>query len=105
MVSFGSAVMAPEVYLKALSMARNVARQEGRRIADITTAVFDLAPIQGDIHSEFPKSDPGYYCRPHKTILVRTVADGGRSVYIREDHRLAFPALRRAVLAHGERGG
>ncbi len=105
MVSFGSAVMGPEVYLKALSMARNVARQEGRRIANFSTAVFDLVPIQGDIHSELPKSDPGYYFRPHKTILVRTVADGGQSVYIRGDHRIAFPALRRAVLAHKPRSG
>lgn len=105
MVSFGSAVMAPEVYLKALSMARNVARQEGRRIADFTTAVFDLTPIAGDIHSELPKSDPGYYFRPHKTILVRTVADGGQSIYVRADHRIAFPALRRALLAHGLRSG
>ena len=38
--------MGPEVYLKALSMARNVAHQEGRRIVDITTAVFDMQPIQ-----------------------------------------------------------
>ncbi|MDE0101047.1 MAG: hypothetical protein OXN89_01585 [Bryobacterales bacterium] len=99
MVSLGSAIMGPEVYLKALAMARNVARQEGRRIADFTTAVLDLVPIQGDIHSELPKSDPGYYFRPHKTILVRTVADGGRSLYLRGDHRITVPALRKEVLA------
>ena len=98
MVSLGSAIMGPEVYLKALSMARNVARQEGRRIADFMTAVFDLVPIQGNVHRELPKSDPGYYFRPHKTILVRTVADGGRSVYVCGDHRLTVPALRKAVL-------
>jgi len=105
MVSFGSAIMAPEVYLKALSMVRNVAAQEDRQIADFTTAVFDLVPIQGNIHSELPKSDPGYYFRPHKTILVRTVVDGGQSLYIRGDHRIVFPALRRAVVAHGSRNG
>ncbi len=99
MVSLGSAIMGPEVYLKALAMARNVARQEGRRIANFTTAVFDLVPIQGNIHSELPKSDPGYYFRPHKTILVRTVADGGHSLYLRGDHRITVPALRREVLA------
>lgn len=98
MVSLGSAIMGPEVYLKALSMARNVARQEGRRITDFMTAVFDLVPIQGDIRSELPKSDPGYYFRPHKTILVRTVADGGESLYVCGDHRATVPALRRAVL-------
>ena len=98
MLSFGSAIMAPEVYLKALAMARNVAHQEGRAIRDFTTAVFDLVPIQGDIHKELPKTDPGYYFRPHKTILVRTVADGGESFYFCGDHRATFPALRRALL-------
>ena len=98
MVSLGSAIMGPEVYLKALSMARNIAHQEGRRIASFMTAVFDLVPIQGDVHRELPKSDPGYYFRPHKTILVRTVADGGQSLYVCGDHRVTVPALRRAVL-------
>ena len=103
MVSLGSAIMGPEVYLKALSMARNVAHQEGRRIANFMTAVFDLVPIQGDVHKELPKSDPGYYFRPHKTILVRTVADGGQSLYVCGDHRVAVPALRKAVLAAADR--
>ena len=99
MLSFGSAIMAPEVYLKALAMSRNVAHQEGRAIRDFTTAVFDMVPIGGDIHRELPKSDPGYYFRPHKTILVRTVAEGGRSYYFRGDHRATLPALRKAVIA------
>ena len=98
MLDFGSAIMAPEVYLKALSMARNVAHQHGRSIKHFTTAVFDLVPIQGDIHHELPKTDPGYYFRPHKTILVRTVADGGESFYLCGDHRATVPALRRALL-------
>jgi hypothetical protein len=99
MLSFGSAIMAPEVYLKALAMSRNVAHQEGRTIRNFTTAVFDLVPIEGDIHRELTKTDPGYYFRPHKTILVRTVADGGESFYIRGDHRATLPALRRELLA------
>jgi hypothetical protein len=98
MLDFGTAIMGPEVYLKALSMVRNVARQQGRFIKHFTTAVFDLVPIQGDIHHELPKSDPGYYFRPHKTILVRTVADGGESFYFCGDHRATVPALRRALL-------
>ncbi len=98
MLSFGSAIMAPEVYLKALAMSRNVAHQQGRAIRDFATAVFDLVPIRGDIHAVLEKSDPGYYFRPHKTILVRTVADGGRSFYFRGDHRATLPALRRAIL-------
>jgi hypothetical protein len=98
MLDFGSAIMGPEVYLKALSMARNVAHQQGKSIKHFTTAVFDLVPIQGDIHHELPKTDPGYYFRPHKTILVRTVADGGESFYLCGDHRATVPALRRALL-------
>ncbi|MGD0922771.1 MAG: hypothetical protein ABSA70_13540 [Terriglobia bacterium] len=98
LLSFGSAIMAPEVYLKALAMARNVAHQQGRTIRDFTTAVFDLVPIQGDVHHELPKTDPGYYFRPHKTILVRTVAEGGTSFYFCGDHRATVPALGRALL-------
>lgn len=99
LLSFGSAIMAPEVYLKALAMARNVAHHEGREIRRFATAVFDLVPIQGDIHKELPKTDPGYYFRPQKTILVRTVAEGGESFYFCGDHRATLPALRRAILA------
>ena len=99
MLSFGSAIMAPEVYLKALAMARNVAHPEGREIRRFTTAVFDLVPIQGDFRKELPKTDPGYYFRPQKTILVRTVADGGESFYFCGDHRATLPALRRSLLA------
>ena len=97
LLSFGSAVMAPEVYLKALAMARNVAVQEDREIRNFTTAVFDLVPIAGDFRNELPRSDPGYYFRPHKTILVRTVADGGESFYFCGPHRATFPALYRAL--------
>jgi phosphoglycolate phosphatase-like HAD superfamily hydrolase len=98
LLNFGSAIMGPEVYLKALSMARNVALQEGRSIRRFATAVFDMVPIHGDPHRELPKTDPGYYFRPHKTILVRTVADGGESFYVSGDHRATLPALRRAFL-------
>ena len=100
LLSFGSAIMAPEVYLKALAMARNVASQERREIRHFATAVFDLVPIGGDIRKELPKTDPGYYFRPQKTILVRTVADGGESFYFRGDHRATLPALRRLILEH-----
>ena len=95
LASFGSAIMGPEVYLKALAMTRNVAHQQGRKINRFTTAVFDLVPIEGDIHRELPKTDPGYYFRPHKTMLVRTVADGGESFYFCGEHRATLPALRR----------
>ena len=95
----GSAIMGPEVYLKALAMARNVASQEGRMIAHFTTAVFDLIDLGSDLSHEAPKSDPRYYYRPFKTILVRTVQDGGESFYIRGDHVATLPNLRRLILA------
>ncbi|HTS24822.1 MAG TPA: hypothetical protein VMH81_03050 [Bryobacteraceae bacterium] len=97
LLNFGSAIMGPEVYLKALAMARNAARQDGRTIRHFTTAVFDLVPIRGDHRHELPKTDPGYYFRPHKTILVRTVADGGESFYFAGDHRATLPALWRLL--------
>jgi hypothetical protein len=103
LLSFGSAVMGPEVYLKALAMARNVAHQEGRVIQHFTTGVFDLIPLEGDTRQQAPKSDPRYYYRPWKTILVRTVADGGESFYVCGDHRVTVPHLYHAAL-HAEAG-
>jgi len=102
MLNLGTAVMGPEVYLKALTMARNVARQEGRTIGDFTTAVFDMMPLGDDVDHEAEKSDPRYYFRPYKTILVRTVADGGRSHYIEGDHRRTIPALYDQIIARAE---
>jgi hypothetical protein len=93
LLCFGSAVMGPEVYLKALAMARNVARQEGRTIARFTTAVFDLLDMPEDYHTEASRDDPRYYYRPFKTILVRTVRDGGESFYVQGDHRTTLPGL------------
>jgi ribosomal protein S18 acetylase RimI-like enzyme len=58
-------------------MARNVAHQDGRTIARFTTAAFDLIPIHGDYSQEADRANPQYYYRPWKTVLVRTVADGG----------------------------
>jgi hypothetical protein len=98
-LNFGSAVTGPEVYLKCLSMARNVARQNGRRITNFSTAVFDLLPLEGQNLSETPpKSDPRYYFRPWKTILARTVADGGESFYVQGSHRDTVPALAARLL-------
>jgi hypothetical protein len=98
MLNFGSAVMGPEVYLKALAMARNVAHQEGHVIRHFTTGVFDLVPLEGDTRQQAPKTDPRYYYRPWKTILVRTVADGGESFYVQGDHRATVPHLRQEAL-------
>jgi len=103
LLCYGTAVMGPEVYLKALSMVRNVADQEGRTIANFTTAVFDLVDLGDSLDSEAPKSDPRYYYRPFKTILLRTVRDGGESHYIRGDHTRTLPALRQKVMERRDR--
>ena len=99
-LNFGSAVAGPEVYLKALAMARNVARQKGEEITHFHTAVFDLQGIEESDNYDAapPKTDPRYYFRPWKTILARTVADGGKSFYVRGEHRQTLPNLARQIL-------
>ena len=98
-LNFGSAVIGPEVYLKALSMCRNAAKQEGRTISHFTTAVLDLLPLEGkDVQEEPPKADPRYYFRPWKTIMARTVADGGESFYVQGHHRDTVGYLARLLL-------
>jgi hypothetical protein len=93
-LNIGTAVTGPEVYLKALSMARNVARQQRKEIRHFTTAVFDLASLPGNYREGTPDKDhPQYYYRPWKTILVRTIADGGTSYYFQGDHRQTIPTL------------
>ena len=92
-MNFGSAVMAPEVYLKALSMARNVAHQKGDEIRRFSTLICDLYDLPSDYREETPKDKSGYYFRPWKTMLVRTVADGGEGYYVRGDHRETIPEL------------
>ena len=85
-MNFGSAVMAPEIYLKALAMARNISNQEGRQISRFTTLVCDLFNLPNDYHTEPSRDNPAYYFRPWKTMLVRTVADGGKSFYVQGRH-------------------
>jgi len=87
-LNFGSAVTGPEVYLKALSMARNVAHQQNKVISHFTTAVFDLLEIDQNTKDTPKKSDARYYFRPWKTILARTVSDGGKGYYIQGTHDL-----------------
>ncbi len=99
LLNVGTAVMGPEVFLKALSMARNVAHQEGRRIERFTTAVFDLLDLGPDPHREPPKTDPRYYYRPFKTVLVRTVQEGGESFYLQGDHQATVINLYHRILA------
>ncbi len=98
-LSVGTQVMGPEVFLKALAMARNVAGQRGESIARFATGVFDLTDLGPDVHHEAPKNEAAYYFRPYKTLLVRTVADGGESFYVRGMYRETFAGLYREILA------
>ncbi len=91
--TFGSAVMAPEVFLKALSMVRNVQKREGLRIMPFTSLVCDLQNIPRDCQQEASKHDPRYFFRPWKTLLARTVAGGGESYYVQGEHAITIPTL------------
>ncbi len=63
--NIGTAVAGPEVYLKALAMARNVAHQRGRAIRHFTTAVFDLVELADDLsHEAAPKMTRGITSAP-----------------------------------------
>jgi hypothetical protein len=96
-MNFGSAVMAPEVFLKALSMARNVAIQSGKDIKEFTTLVCDLRELPEDFSKEPDKNCSDYYFRPWKTMLIRTVAERGESFYIKGQHSETIPALWSAI--------
>ena len=87
-INFGSAVIGPEVFLKALSIARNL----GFPTFDITTANFDLKPL-GDFRVKVDDNNPDYYYRPRKNIVNRPVSRGGKGWHFTGDHRLTLPAL------------
>lgn len=98
-MNFGSAVMAPEVFLKGLSMVRNAACAEGRRPQGrFTTLVCDLRPLPESYRDGPQRGQPAYYFRPWKTMLVRGVADGGESFYVQGDHARTVPQLWSAVV-------
>lgn len=98
-LDFGSAVTGPEVYLKALTMARNVVHQRGEHIRNFTTAVLDMQPMpDGNYNETPPKTDPRYYFRPWKTILTRTVADGGKSYYVQGLHKDTLPSIAKLAI-------
>jgi hypothetical protein len=80
-------------------MARNVAQQHGKQIRRFTTLVCDLVPLPEHYRVEPSRDDPLYYFRPWKTMLVRTVVEGGRSFYIKGKHSETIPELWRAINA------
>jgi phosphoheptose isomerase len=95
--NFGSSVIGPEVFLKALSIARNL----GNTVKVFTTANFDLIPL-GDYRKPVGDDHPDYYYRPRKNIVNRPVALGGRGYHITGDHRDTLPNLYHQVTARLE---
>ena len=77
-LNFGSAVILPEVFLKALNLARNL----GNKVKDFTTANFDMV----------------YHYRPSQNIVSRPVASGGRGYYIVGHHEIMLPLLAQGII-------
>jgi hypothetical protein len=84
-LSIGSAVMSPMIFEKALSMARNAARLEGKAIERFRVYVVDLAPAVWDWqrNGEPPPDNPAYYLRYLKTFS----RVGGAMRYLSADNR------------------
>jgi hypothetical protein len=78
MLNIGSAVILPEVFLKALTIARNA----GIRVTNFTTATFDMM-VQ---------------YRAMQNVVRRPVATGGRGYYIIGHHEIMIPLLSRAII-------
>ncbi len=76
-LNVGSAVIMPEVFLKALTVARNL----GHKVERITTATFDMTR----------------HYRPSENVQRRPTAMGGKGVYIVGHHELNIPLLFAAV--------
>lgn len=87
-MNIGSAVTGAEVFLKALSIARN----QGHALKHITTANFDIVPL-GDYRSDIGKDTFEYYYRPRKNIINRPVSLGGIGLYINGNHEQTIPSL------------
>jgi hypothetical protein len=72
-LNVGSAVIMPEVFLKALTVARNL----GNRARGFTTAVFDM-----NVHY-----------RPSMNVQKRPTEQGGRGYYFTGHHEIMIPLL------------
>jgi len=92
-MNFGSGVIGPEVFLKAISIARNL----GYPTFDITTANFDLIDL-GDYRSNIGYENPQYYYRPRKNIVNRPVSRGGKGWHFCGDHQETIPNLYKKLI-------
>ena len=77
LLNLGSAVIMPEVFLKALSVARNL----GHKVNHFTTANFDM--IQ--------------HYRPGVNVVNRPVSAGGKGYAITGHHEIMIPLLAAAI--------
>jgi hypothetical protein len=77
-LNLGSAVLLPEVFLKALTLARNL----GRRVQDFVTVNMDF--IQ--------------HYRPTQNVVRRPVAQGGRGYALTGHHELLLPLFAAALI-------
>jgi hypothetical protein len=93
-LSVGSAVMSPMIFEKSMSMAQNLALQEGRHIDNHYILAVDLAESRWDwSKGEPPEEEPDYYLRFHKSFSRM----GGTVRYLRADNRDFLTALRQGL--------
>ncbi|MHB0956765.1 MAG: GSU2086 family protein [Pirellulaceae bacterium] len=89
-ISIGSAVMSPMIFEKSLSMAQNVALQQGEHIDNHYLLVSDLAESTWDwSQGEPPEESPSYYLRYNKSFSRM----GGTMRYLQADNRDFLLAL------------
>ncbi len=91
--NFGSAVIGPEVFLKAISIVRNL----GFTVKHFTAANFDLVPLEKNYRKASTDNQPTYYYRPKKNIIIRPTALGGKGYHINADHLVTIPNLYRLI--------
>lgn len=94
-LSVGSAVMSPMIFEKSLSMAQNLAMQNGQHIDNHFILVVDLAENTWDwSQGEPPMDNPAYYLRYCKTFSRM----GGEMRYLSADNRDFLIALTRELV-------
>ncbi|UCE47887.1 MAG: hypothetical protein JSW47_20100, partial [Phycisphaerales bacterium] len=92
LLNIGSAVVGPEVLLKAVSMAANT----GNVPNNIITVDFDLRDYNCGAMSD--ESCPGYYFRDQKSIVTRIPqAFASKGFYIQGNQKQTFPLLYKKI--------
>ncbi|MBI2425743.1 MAG: hypothetical protein HYV27_23160 [Candidatus Hydrogenedentes bacterium] len=89
-LSIGSAVMSPMVFEKSMSMAQNLAIQQGAHIDGHYMVIVDLQESHWDwTQGEPPQDNPDYYLRYNKSFSRM----GGQMRYLTADNRNFLLAL------------